>query len=90
MPDTQQDPIAQQCVDASTADPQHAAAVNQALLAIQQLLIMQPEFGDVLRTLRSTEEARLALLEHGIEISNEALWRHRGMLMKDGQPTWRG
>ena len=65
-------------------------AVNQALLAIQQLLITQPEFGALLRTLRSTEEARLALLEHGIEISNEALWRHRGLLMKDGQPTWRG
>ena len=47
----------------------------------------QPEFANVLRSSSSTEEVRLALLKHGIKISNEALWRHRGMLMKDGQAS---
>jgi hypothetical protein len=64
--------------------------VIQALVDLEQLLAQQPEFADVLRSTLSTDEARLALLDHGIVISNEALWRHRGMLMKDGQPTWRG
>jgi hypothetical protein len=70
--------------------PEHSDAVNKALHAIQQLLIDEPEFTDVLRASSTTEQLRLALLEHKIEISNEALWRHRGMLMKDGQPSWRG
>lgn len=70
--------------------PEHADAVNTALQAIQQLLIDQPDFADVLRSSSTTDEVRLALLEHGIAISNEALWRHRGTLMKDGQPSWRG
>ena len=70
--------------------PEHAEAVNIALQEIQQLLIDQPDFATVFRSASSTEEVRLALLEHGIEISNESLWRHRGTLMKDGQPSWRG
>jgi hypothetical protein len=73
-----------------TAHPDHADAVNIALQEIQKLLIDQPDFATVFRSASSTEEVRLALLEHGIEISNESLWRHRGTLMKDGQPSWRG
>ena len=73
-----------------TSHPEHADAVNTALQEIQQLLIDQPDFADVLRLSSTTEELRLALLEQGITISNEALWRHRGTLMKDGQPSWRG
>ena len=79
-----------QAEDVFTAHPEHAEAVDRALHAIQQLLIDQPEFGEVLRTASSTDEVRVALLEHGIEISNGALWRHRGMLTKEGQPSWRG
>ena len=70
--------------------PEHADAVNEAVKAIQQLLIEQPGFAQVLRTASSTEDVRNELQKHGIEISSEALWRHRGSLLKDGQPTWRG
>ncbi|MCS5699205.1 hypothetical protein NZK32_09160 [Cyanobium sp. FGCU-52] len=70
--------------------PEHAEAVNQAIQAIQQLALDQPDVADALRAAASTDEARNVLLDHGIAISNEALWRHRGSLLKDGQPTWRG
>ena len=72
------------------AHPEHAEAVNAALDAIHQLIDAQPEFADFLRLTTSTEDVRQALHNHGIEITNEALWRHRGSLLKDGQPTWRG
>ncbi|MFN9870697.1 MAG: hypothetical protein ACK55E_04570 [Cyanobacteriota bacterium] len=45
---------------------------------------------DALQAAASTDEARTVLLDHGITISSEALWRHRGSLLKEGQPTWRG
>jgi cobalamin biosynthesis protein CbiD len=70
--------------------PEHADAVNEAIKAIEQLLNEQPDFAEVLRTASSTEDVRQELQKHGIEISSEALWRHRGSLLKDGQPTWRG
>jgi hypothetical protein len=38
----------------------------------------------------STEEAVLVAQRHGITLSSEALWRHRGTLMTGGLPTWRG
>jgi len=70
--------------------PEHAEAVSQAIRAIQQLALEQPDVADALRAAASTDEARHVLLAHGITISNEALWRHRGSLLKEGQPTWRG
>lgn len=70
--------------------PEHADSIRMAVLAIQQLALEQPEFARRLRDMKTTEEARLALLEYDIKISHEALWRHRGSLLKDGQPTWRG
>jgi hypothetical protein len=76
--------------EAFQAHPEHAAAVNAAFDAIHQLINEQPEFADFLRLSTSTEDVRQALHNHGIEITNEALWRHRGSLLKDGQPTWRG
>lgn len=70
--------------------PEHADAVSQALEAIQQLVAEHPDLLEPLRTASSTDDVRQMLRHHGIEISSEALWRHRGMLLKDGQPTWRG
>jgi hypothetical protein len=68
----------------------HAEAVNAAFDAIHRLIDEQPEFADFLRLSSSTEDVRQALHNHGIEITTEAVWRHRGSLLKDGQPTWRG
>ncbi|MFM9088835.1 MAG: hypothetical protein ACKOPT_11995 [Cyanobium sp.] len=70
--------------------PEHAEAVSQAIQAIQQLTLNLPDVADALRASASTDEARNVLLAHGITISNEVLWRHRGSLLKEGQPTWRG
>ena len=72
------------------AHPDHAEAVRSALDVIHQLVEDQPGFADLLRAARTTDEARKILLEQGIEITSEALWRHRGSLLKDGHPTWRG
>ncbi len=70
--------------------PEHAQAVSRAIQAIQQLALDQPDVADALRAAASTDEARSVLLDHGITISSEALWRHRGSLLREGQPTWRG
>jgi hypothetical protein len=72
------------------AHPEHAEKVNRAIQAIQQLALDQPDVADALRAAASTDEARNVLLDHGITISSEALWRHRGSLLREGQPTWRG
>jgi hypothetical protein len=70
--------------------PEHSDEVHRAIVEIQKLAEEQPDFAKQLRDMSTTEEVRLALLGYGITISNEALWRHRGSLLKDGQPTWRG
>jgi hypothetical protein len=76
--------------DAFEPHPEHADTVSHAIRAIRKLLLEQPAFEDVLRSASSTEELRKELDQYGIEISVEALWRHRGSFLEDGQPTWRG
>ena len=71
-------------------DPDHAAAVNQAIQAIRELVQASPEFGDQLRLAASTDDVRKLLKDKGIDITDEALWRHRGALLGDGTLTWRG
>ena len=72
------------------ADPEHAAAVNQAIHAIRELVEANPDFGNQLRLAASTDDVRKLLKAKGIEITDEALWRHRGALLGDGTLTWRG
>ena len=72
------------------ADPDHAAVVNQAIQAIRELVQANPEFGDELRLAASTDDVRKLLKAKGIDITDEALWRHRGALLGDGTLTWRG
>ncbi len=72
------------------ADPEHAAAVNQAIHAIRELAEANPDFGNQLRLAASTDDVRKLLEAKGIEITDEALWRHRGALLGDGTLTWRG
>jgi hypothetical protein len=38
----------------------------------------------------STEAAAQLVAEHGVQVSPEPLWRHRGTLASGGLPTWRG
>jgi hypothetical protein len=63
-----------------------AAALHQ----LKELLRGDPAFARALRTTASTEAAARLAAEHGIEVSPEALWRHRGTLVSGGMPTWRG
>jgi hypothetical protein len=54
------------------------------------LLQSDPAFAQALCACASTEAAARLAAEHGIQVSPEALWRHRGTLISGGLPTWRG
>jgi hypothetical protein len=72
------------------AHPEHAAAVNQAIHAIRELAKADPEFGEQLRLTASTDDVRKLLETKGIQITDEALWRHRGKILEGMDLTWRG
>ncbi len=66
----------------SDAAPSSAAALHQ----LKQLLKSDPAFAMALRATTSTNEVAV----HGVHVTPEALWRHRGTLASGGMPTWRG
>ena len=75
----------------SAVEHPSAAALHQ----LKDLLQGDPAFAQALRATGSTEAAaQLAAAqlaaEHGVQVSPEALWRHRGTLASGGLPTWRG
>ena len=57
---------------------------------LKELLLSDPTFAQALRATASTEAAAKLAAEHGVQVSPEALWRHRGTLASGGLPTWRG
>ena len=63
-----------------------AAALHQ----LKELLERDTAFAQALSATASTEAAVKLAAEHGIVVTPEALWRHRGTLLSDGLPTWRG
>ncbi len=63
-----------------------AAALHQ----LKELLQSDSAFAQALRATASTEAATQLAFEHGVQVSPEALWRHRGTLIRGGLPTWRG
>lgn len=63
-----------------------AAALHQ----LKEMLQSDSAFAQALRATESTEAAALLAAEHGISVTPEALWRHRGTLVNGGLPTWRG
>ena len=71
---------------ASPVDHPSAAALHQ----LKELLLRDPTFAQALRATASTEAAAQLAAEHGVQVSPEALWRHRGTLASGGLPTWRG
>lgn len=71
---------------ASEVEHPSAAALHQ----LKELLQRDPAFAQALRATESTEAAARLAAEHGITVSPEALWRHRGTLVSGGLPTWRG
>jgi hypothetical protein len=54
------------------------------------LLKSDPAFALALRATTSTNEAARLVAVHGVHVTPEALWRHRGTLASGGMPTWRG
>jgi hypothetical protein len=71
---------------ASGVEHPSAAALHQ----LKELLKGDPAFAHALRATESTEAAAQLASEHGVQVSPEALWRHRGTLIGGGMPTWRG
>jgi hypothetical protein len=71
---------------ASAVEHPSAAALHQ----LKELLQSDPAFAQALRATASTEAAAQLAAEHGVQVSPEALWRHRGTLASGGLPTWRG
>ena len=74
-----------------------AAALHQ----LKEMLQGDPAFAQALRATESTQAATNPaaacvdsvaglVAEHGITVTPEALWRHRGTLVSGGLPTWRG
>ena len=63
-----------------------AAALHQ----LKELLQADTVFAQALRATESTEAAAQLAAEHGVSVSPEALWRHRGTMVSGGLPTWRG
>jgi len=67
-----------------------AAPAADVLHQLKQLLADDPEFAESLRQIESTDQAAVLIHQHGLKLTPEALWRHRGTLMQGGRPTWRG
>jgi hypothetical protein len=77
----------------ATCDLPASAVENPSVAALHQLkelLLSDPIFAQALRATASTEDATKLAAEHGVQVSPEALWRHRGTLVSGGLPTWRG
>jgi hypothetical protein len=71
---------------APEVDHPSAAALHQ----LKEMLQGDPAFAQALRATESTQAAVRLIADHGITVTPEALWRHRGTLLRGGLPTWRG
>jgi len=74
----------------SLPDPDDAVVASDVLHELKQLVQSDPQFAAALRSVDTTEQAAELVCRHGLKITPEALWRHRGMLVEGGRPTWRG
>lgn len=61
-----------------------------ALHHLKETLQSDSAFAQALHATASTEVAAHLASDHGVLVSPEALWRHRGNLVSGGLPTWRG
>ena len=70
--------------------PEAAHPSTAALHQLKELVESDPVFAQLLGAAASTEAAARLAADHGVPVTPEALWRHRGMLVSGGMPTWRG
>jgi hypothetical protein len=74
-------------IEAAVHSPANA---TEALHRVKDLALRDPDFAAAFRTSDTPQAAADLAHRHGIEVSAEALWRHRGTLAHGGLPTWRG
>jgi hypothetical protein len=67
-----------------------AERAADALHQLKHLIHSDPSFAEALRRIETTDQAAKLIHQHGLEITPEVLWRHRGTLVDGGRPTWRG
>lgn len=67
-----------------------AISIADELHHLKELLREDPVFAESLRCTDTTEEAAQLACDHGVAVTQEALWRNRGTLVSGGRPTWRG
>lgn len=70
--------------------PMDAEMASDVLHQLKQMIESDPAFAEALRHIDTTEQAAELIHQHGLEVSAEALWRHRGRLVEGGRPTWPG
>ncbi|MEB3165066.1 MAG: Nif11-like leader peptide family natural product precursor [Cyanobacteriota bacterium] len=70
--------------------PKGAPMASDPLHQLKQRIRTDPSFAEALRQMETTEQAVELIHQHGLEVTPEALWRHRGTLVEGGRPTWRG
>jgi hypothetical protein len=71
-------------------DTKGAVMASDVLHELKQLVRLDPQFAAALRSADTTAQAAELVRRHGLKVTPESLWRHRGMLVKGGRPTWRG
>jgi len=74
----------------SLPDPKGAVMASDVLHELKQLVRHDSQFAAALRSADTTEQAAELVRRHGLKVTPEALWRHRGNLVEGGRPTWRG
>jgi hypothetical protein len=73
------------------SSPSHSAdSASDVMHQLKQLIHNDPIFAEALCHLETTEQASELIHQHGLDVTPEALWRHRGTLVEGGRPTWRG
>ncbi|QNJ25634.1 hypothetical protein SynSYN20_01300 [Synechococcus sp. SYN20] len=66
-----------------------SSKVSDALSMLKALLKKDDNLAAQMRLEPTSSSATKLAYEHGIQISPEALWSNRGVLVSDGHPTWR-
>jgi hypothetical protein len=67
-----------------------AVMASDVLHELKQVVRDNPQFAAALCSADTTEQAAELVRRHGLMVTPEALWHHRGMLVEGGRPTWRG
>lgn len=70
--------------------PQDAELAADVLNQLKKLIESDSAFAEALQRIETTEQAAELIHQQGLEVTPEALWRHRGTLVEGGRPTWRG